>query len=139
MTKTYFKGAMGVIFAYDVADENSYNDICNWIYQIDSHAIENVAKILIGNKADRPDRKISYAQGLKLAKEYNIKFMETSTKNNSKINQAFYYLAKQSKDTKLDEVPVLDSVRLEAIKHVTNAGKRKRRCCGSKKKYNNIF
>ena len=50
ITQTYYKNAMGIVLAYDVTDENSYNDISKWMQQIDTHASENVAKILIGNK-----------------------------------------------------------------------------------------
>ena len=130
ITQTYYKNAMGIILAYDVTDENSYNDICKWMQQIDTHASENVAKILIGNKSDRPDRKISMEQGQKLADEYNIKFMETSAKNNSNINEAFYYIAKQIKDTKLAEDPARDSVRLEPQK--PKGGESSGGCFGSK-------
>jgi Ras-related protein Rab-8A len=41
---------MGIILAYDVTDEASFNNIRNWMRQIETHASENVAKILIGNK-----------------------------------------------------------------------------------------
>lgn len=58
---------MGIILAYDCTDENSFNNIKNWVQQIKIHASENVAKVLIGNKADRPDKKISAEQGQALA------------------------------------------------------------------------
>ena len=54
---------MGIILAYDVTDDNSFNNIRNWMRQIETHASENVAKILIGNKCDRADRKIPTEQG----------------------------------------------------------------------------
>ena len=92
---------MGIILAYDVTDDNSFNNIRNWMRQIETHASENVAKILIGNKADRQDRKITAEQGAALAEEFGIRFMETSAKNNLNINEAFYSLAKEIKDKRM--------------------------------------
>ena len=44
---------MGILLVYDVTDEQSFNNIRNWMRQIQQHASENVNKVLIGNKCDR--------------------------------------------------------------------------------------
>jgi len=31
ITQTYYKGAMGIILAYDCTEESSYNNISNWL------------------------------------------------------------------------------------------------------------
>ena len=41
---------MGIILAYDITDEESFANIRNWMKQIDSHANENVEKMIIANK-----------------------------------------------------------------------------------------
>jgi hypothetical protein len=43
---------------YDVTDENSFNNIRNWIKNIEQHASDKVNKILIGSKADLVDKKV---------------------------------------------------------------------------------
>lgn len=74
---------MGILLTYDVTDERSFNNIRNWIRNIEQHASEGVNKILIGNKCDMLEKKvISKEQGQALADEYNVKFMETSAKSN---------------------------------------------------------
>ena len=35
ITQTYYKGAAGIILAYSIADTRSYNNIANWIKQIE--------------------------------------------------------------------------------------------------------
>ncbi|CAI0472603.1 unnamed protein product [Linum tenue] len=45
------------IFVYDVTDESSFNNIRNWIRNIEQHASDNVNKILVGNKADMDESK----------------------------------------------------------------------------------
>ena len=43
---------MGIILAYDCTMEESFNNVRNWVRQIELHASQNVEKVLIGNKAD---------------------------------------------------------------------------------------
>ena len=120
---------MGIILAYDVTDDNSFNNIRNWMRQIETHASENVAKILIGNKCDRADRKIPTEQGQGLASEFGIKFMETSAKNNININEAFYYLAKDIKDKRMTDVNPTDSVNLNKAPPAAQNKKKGGGCC----------
>jgi Ras-related protein Rab-8A len=49
---------MGILLVYDVTDERSFNNIRNWIRNIEQHASEGVNKILVGNKCDMLDKKV---------------------------------------------------------------------------------
>ena len=49
---------MGIILAYDSTSEESFNNVRNWVRQIEVHASQNVEKVLIGNKADLTDKKV---------------------------------------------------------------------------------
>ncbi|RVW22236.1 Ras-related protein RABE1c [Vitis vinifera] len=82
ITTAYYRGAMGILLVYDVTDESSFNNIRNWIRNIEQHASDNVNKILVGNKADMDESKraVPTSQGQALADEYGIKFFETSLK-----------------------------------------------------------
>ena len=62
ITQTYYKGAMGIILAYDCTSEDSFNNVRNWVRQIDLHANQNVEKILVGNKADLEGKKVIETQ-----------------------------------------------------------------------------
>ena len=67
ITQTYYKGAMGIILVYDVTQELTFNNITNWLKQIDSHASEDVARVLVANKIDLPNRVVSKEQGEQLS------------------------------------------------------------------------
>jgi len=58
ITTAYYRGAMGILLVYDVTDEQSFNNIRNWMRQIQQHAADNVNKVLIGNKCDMLDKKV---------------------------------------------------------------------------------
>lgn len=94
ITKTYYRGAHGIILTYDVTDELSFKNIRNWVKQIEQNSQQGVSKILVGNKCDRDDRKISYEEGAKLASEFGMTFFETSAKNNFNVTETFTFLTK---------------------------------------------
>lgn len=88
---------------YDVTDERSFNNIRNWIRNIDQYATEGVNKILIGNKCDDVERRVvDRERGAELAREYGLKFMETSAKNNINVDEAFLTLARDIKKRLID-------------------------------------
>ena len=98
ITQTYYKGANGIILAYDSNDENSFNNIKNWLKQIETHATPGVVKILLGNKCDIQSRKIPTEKGKALADEFGLPFFETSAKSGANIKEAFNFIAKEIKD-----------------------------------------
>ncbi|TYH34187.1 hypothetical protein ES332_D13G111500v1 [Gossypium tomentosum] len=79
ITTAYYRGAMGILLVYDVTDESSFNNIRNWIRNIEQQASDNVNKVLVGNKADMDESKraVPTSKGQALADEYGIKFFET--------------------------------------------------------------
>jgi len=88
MHAAYYRGAMGILLVYDITDEGSFNNIRNWMKNIEEHASDNVNKILVGNKSDvEAKRAIPYAVGKALADEYKIHFFETSAKDNHNVEE----------------------------------------------------
>lgn len=99
ITKSYYKGAHGVIITYDVTNAESFRKVSNWLEQISQNSQNIVRKILVGNKCDIEEgRVISYEEGLKLAKENNMQFFETSAKTNTNIDNVFLSLATEILD-----------------------------------------
>lgn len=50
---------MGILLVYDCTQDITFQNVTNWLKQIDSHASEDVIKILVANKTDLPNRVIS--------------------------------------------------------------------------------
>ena len=63
ITQTYYKGAMGIVLVYDCTEEVTFNNITNWLKQIEQHASDDVMKILVDNKIDLPNRVIETERG----------------------------------------------------------------------------
>ena len=48
----------GVQVVYDVTDQESFNNVKQWLNEIDRYANENVNKLLVGNKSDLTAKKV---------------------------------------------------------------------------------
>ena len=50
----YFRGADGLMLVFDVCNETSFENVRNWLTDIERHVEkQTVVKMLVGNKADR--------------------------------------------------------------------------------------
>ncbi|XVF05561.1 hypothetical protein REPUB_Repub05bG0182800 [Reevesia pubescens] len=137
ITTAYYRGAMGILLVYDVTDESSFNNIRNWIRNIEQHASDNVNKILVGNKADMDESKraVPTSKGQALADEYGIKFFETSAKTNLNVEQVFFSIARDIKQrlTDTDSKAEPSTIRINQPDQAAGAGQAGQRsaCCGS--------
>jgi len=94
ITTAYYRGAMGIMLVYDITNAKSFDNIAKWLRNIDEHANEDVERMILGNKCDMTDKRvISKERGEAIAREHNIRFLETSAKTNINVEQAFVQLA----------------------------------------------
>ncbi|KAK9126909.1 hypothetical protein Scep_015755 [Stephania cephalantha] len=137
ITTAYYRGAMGILLVYDVTDESSFNNIRNWIRNIEQHASDNVNKILVGNKADMDESKraVPTSKGQALADEYGIKFFETSAKTNLNVEQVFFSIARDIKQrlAETDNKAEPQTIRINQPDQAAGGGQAPARsaCCGS--------
>jgi Ras-related protein Rab-1A len=98
ITSSYYRGAHGIIVVYDVTDMDSFNNVKQWLNEIDRYASESVNKLLVGNKSDLTATKQVDTQTAKaFADEIGIPFLETSAKNSTNVEQAFMTMAGEIK------------------------------------------
>jgi len=98
ITSAYYRGAMGIMLVYDITQEKSFENIKNWIRNIEENASTDVEKMLLGNKCELNEkRQVTKERGEQLAIEYGIKFLETSAKNSINVEEAFFTLARDIK------------------------------------------
>lgn len=98
ITTAYYRGAMGIMLVYDITQEKTFENIRNWIRNIEQHASEDVEKMILGNKCDMEDKRVvAKERGEQLAREFNVRFFETSAKANISVEDAFMTIARDIK------------------------------------------
>ncbi|KAF9732063.1 hypothetical protein PMIN01_09992 [Paraphaeosphaeria minitans] len=99
ITSSYYRGAHGICVVYDVTDMDSFNNVKQWLQEIDRYATEGVNKLLVGNKSDMADKKVvEYTVAKEFADSLGIPFLETSAKSATNVEQAFLTMARQIKE-----------------------------------------
>jgi Ras-related protein Rab-1A len=131
ITSSYYRGAHGIIIVYDVTDQESFNNVKQWLNEIDRYASDNVNKLLVGNKCDLTANKVvSYEAGKALADEMGIPFMETSAKSATNVEQAFMAMAASIK-TRMASQPAAANARPPTVQIRGQPVNQKTSCCSS--------
>ncbi|KAL3843650.1 hypothetical protein ACJIZ3_001053 [Penstemon smallii] len=98
ITSSYYRGAHGIIIVYDVTEKESFNNVKQWLNEIDRYATDSVCKLLVGNKCDLVESKAVDTETAKaFADELGIPFLETSAKDSINVEQAFLTMAAEIK------------------------------------------
>ena len=98
ITSSYYRGAHGIIVVYDVTEMESFNNVKQWLHEIDRYATEGVNKLLVGNKSDLvAKRQVDTASAKDLADGLSIPFLETSAKNAENVERSFMTMASEIK------------------------------------------
>lgn len=88
-TKNYFHDSNGILIVFDLTDEKSFKDLDCWMEEVTDSAPEKCAKILVGNKTDLENKKITYENAKKYAENHNIQYQEVSAKSGINIELLF--------------------------------------------------
>ena len=98
LTKSYFKNADGVLFVFSLNEKESFDDMMKWINLYnDNKNKSDVPRILVGNKSDL-EREVEKNMIDKfLEKNFDLNYVETSAKENIRINELFQEYEKKGK------------------------------------------
>jgi len=100
ITSSYYRGAHGIIVVYDVTDQESFNNVKQWLNEIERYANTTVNKLLVGNKCDlNTKRQVDYETAKDFADKLDIPFLETSAKAATNVEKAFLTMAAEIKKT----------------------------------------
>ena len=84
--------ASGFILVFSINDIESFEDLKNKIKRIEKNEVNNLPKVIVGNKLDlNEDRKITYQHAEEFAKSIGASYFETSafTDPNGNIKKIF--------------------------------------------------
>lgn len=130
ITSSYYRGAHGIIIVYDITDKESFDNVRQWLFEIDRYASENVCKLLVGNKSDLVNKRaVEYDASKAFADELTIPFLETSAKNATNVEQAFLTMAAQIKNKMQQQPPPNPTKKLTELGASQPVNKQNQGCC----------
>ena len=59
LTHAFYKQANGVVVAFDVSNRETFDNVKKWMESIFEHADQNICKVMVGNKIDIEDRRVT--------------------------------------------------------------------------------
>ncbi|KAF8894789.1 GTPase [Infundibulicybe gibba] len=90
ITSIYYRGAVGVLLAYDITTRASYDNITHWLLEVRDRADPDIVIMLVGNKSDlKHMRTVPTDEAKAFATENNLSFIETSALDASNVEWAF--------------------------------------------------
>ncbi|KAL4451030.1 hypothetical protein ABPG74_021352 [Tetrahymena malaccensis] len=91
IVKSFYKKTVGVLLVYNIANKESFQSIKHWLVEAKENSEESATFVLVGAQSDREkDRKVSREEAEQFQKANQIDlFFETSSKNNSFIDECF--------------------------------------------------
>ena len=131
ITSSYYRGAHGIIVAYDVTDAGSFANVKHWLLEVDRYAAMNVDTLLVANKTDLASKRVvSTEQGQELASSLGMDFVETSAKTSANVERAFLTMASRIKARRASQPMITsrkDTARLDNLNGVKLNGRTN--CC----------
>ena len=134
LTKSYLRNADGVIFVFDLTNEKTFENIQKWLITCDD-VIENLNKIIVGNKLDLENREIDTERAEIFCEKYNMKYFETSAKRGTNVEKIFEEITrlildnKQKNEIKDKENAYIIKRKSSKIKIEPDKSKKKKKCC----------
>ena len=121
ITRQYYRNSNGVVLVFDLTNKNSFDKLSGWLNDIKEYGPNDICIILVGNKSDVQDRKLSlFEEGKKLAMNYKMPYIEVSAKTGTNVLSMFENITKKMIDnisTKKDNEDIIPKNKITLIKN----------------------
>ncbi len=121
---SYFRNVDGIIFVFDLTNNNSFESLTNWLKMADDNG--EFKSILVGNKVDlKGIREVKEEDINKFREKNSLEYFETSSKDGTNVNEIFRRITELLINTELKRK---DSIKITRNNNNNNKNK-KNQCC----------
>ncbi|OMJ71854.1 hypothetical protein SteCoe_29824 [Stentor coeruleus] len=90
----YYKGSNCIIIIYNSHNRKKFENITNWLEDIDRNAPENCYVVLLENEFDNYKKQVEEHEGPELANKFDLHYFKSNLKNGHQIQSLFSNIAK---------------------------------------------
>lgn len=117
ITRNCFRGADGVLIAFSIDNQVSFQQVLNWLEQAIKYSETHTVFSLVGTKGDLiKTRSVTVSEIEKFVKEHHLSYMETSSLLSQNIEPVFLNLVsnmKRAKDKMKTNTLMVDSIMID--------------------------
>ena len=133
ITKNFYRNADGILFIFDVTNEESFNQLKDWLTSSEV-CDKDFKKLIVGNKIDLKEKRVVNKEKMEnFAEKKELKCFETSAKDNTNVNEVFEEMAKLILSNKTDEQIKEEFCRHNSASYLSKYSQRedteKKKCC----------
>ncbi len=89
----YYQGALGAVVVYDITNYASFEHLPQWIEEVRTNINYEIPLLLVGSKSDLAgQRAVSIREINDFTRDFNLFYMETSSKTGDGVMDCFYIL-----------------------------------------------
>ena len=132
LIKTYYKDIGAAILVFDINCKSSFERLKFWINELNNNGPNNypISKILIGNKIDLDDRKVSREEAEQFAALHGFLYDEVSVKQDINVDESLLKLVQEAYKFKNENKGFKSSeLNYLALKPKSNTIKDRENCC----------
>ena len=122
INRYYYNGCQGVILVYDITNPDSFEKVNSFLDDFRKNTDGNVSYVLVGNKSDSVDRKISFDQGKTFAEKIGMPFIECSAFTGENIEGIFDLVMAEIKDKEIEPSSAKNFYIVKTVK-------KQKKCC----------
>jgi len=129
MTPMYYRGSNCAILVYDITSEESFENVKDWVSELSSNIRTDIVIVVCGNKCDlESQRVVSSSKAKEYASSINAIFIETSAKDNERIDELFTEICTRLIEKRKQGATMSPKTTNNAV-DVSPKSRKRERCC----------
>ena len=119
IVSAYYRCIAAALIVYDVTNRESFENLDHWLTELreKNSSLKELPIIILGNKTDEKDRKVSFEEAYNYAKKYNVRYSDISVKKNIGVDEAILRIVDD-----VDDVFIKNNVACAGIKQRAQTG-----------------
>ena len=83
-----FKGVQGVFLIFDLSNPDTFEELQDWVIEIEKYAKKDIKKMIIGSKEKEGSGQVPFQEVQKVSNKYGIEYFEVSVESGANLETA---------------------------------------------------